>query len=263
MGPDDRNMLRIAFLHLAPAPCDVPGNRSLVVRGIQAAASRGAQWVITPELCVCGYTFADRIGTDWIKPQPDPWMAELCRLTADLGMTVFLGHPEREEQTGNLFNSVFVISDGKIIGRHRKINTLRKGSEAWSHPAERACPISVAPIGMVGIMICGDAFSPGIARHLKKQGARLLVSSAAWAPGFHGPDGEWERCSLDTGLPLIVCNRSGVDLTLDFTAAESVVAKDGRRLLTFSAPTSTAVIVDWDLAGETLAKTSCRKVAIR
>ena len=29
----------------------------------------------------------------------------------------------------------------------------------------------------------------------------MLISSAAWAPGFHGPNGEWERCTEDTGLP--------------------------------------------------------------
>ena len=46
-----------------------------------------------------------------------------------------------------------------------------------------------------------------------------------------GQNGEWERCTKDTGLPLFVCNRTGPDHTLDFTTAETVVAQNGRRLL--------------------------------
>lgn len=246
-------ILRIAFLHLAPVPGDVEGNRNLLIRAVTKAASLGAQWIITPELCVCGYSFADRIGTDWIGPQPDAWMTSFCQQVAELKVTVFLAHPERDKHSGTLFNSVFVIANGVVAGRHRKINALRTGSEAWSSPGTQATPISVQPVGKVGIMICGDAFSPKIAECLKRQGARMLVSSAAWAPGFHGPDGEWERCTQDTGLPLLVCNRSGVDRTLDFTEAQTVVVKNGQRLLSFGSPTSSVVIIDWDLIAANLA----------
>lgn len=80
----------------------------------------------------------------------------------------------------------------------------------------------------------------------------MLVSAAAWAPGFHGPDGEWERCTSDTGLPLFVCNRTGLDRPLDFTRGESVVAKDGRRLLSLSSERSTIFLIDWDSKTHTL-----------
>jgi N-carbamoylputrescine amidase len=255
-------ILHIAFLHLAPVPGDVEGNRNLLIHAVNKAASLGAQWIITPELCVCGYSFADHIGTDWIAPQPDSWMTTFCRQVAELQVTVFLAHPERDEHSGHLFNSVFVIVNGMIIGRHRKINALRVGSEAWSSPGVQATPIQVPPVGNVGIMICGDAFSPGIAIALKQQGAQMLVSSAAWAPGFHGPDGEWERCTQDTGLPLLVCNRSGADHTLDFTEAQTVVVKDGRRLISFSSPDSTIMIIEWDLAAANLATSTYQQCGV-
>ena len=85
------------------------------------------------------------------------------------------------------------------------------------------------------------------------QGAQLLVSSAAWAPGLHGPNGEWERCTRDTGLPLLVCNRTGPDKTLDFRQAESVVAKDGKRLLSLSSARSAIFAIEWDVKTQTLA----------
>ena len=90
----------------------------------------------------------------------------------------------------------------------------------------------------------------------------MLVSAAAWAPGFHGPSGEWERCTCDTGLPLFVCNRTGPDLTMDFTKAESVVAKDGERRLSMSAAGSTIFLIDWDLIRGDLASPSYQRIEL-
>jgi 5-aminopentanamidase len=248
------NLLRISFLHLAPIPGDLTYNRRQVETAVATAAGLGAEWIITPELCVCGYTFADQIGTDWILAQPDPWMRDFCRLAAQLNVTVFLSHPEREPGTAKLYNSVFVIgTNGAILGKHRKINTLSVGSESWSNPGEQVAPVPVSPLISVGVLICADAYSPGIARSLNSQGAQLLISCAAWAPGLYGPNGEWEQCTRDTGLPLLVCNRTGLDRILNFTDAESVVVKDGQRLLSFRAARSAIFVIDWDLSTENLA----------
>ena len=253
--------LRIALAHLAPIPADLTHNRRLVEIAVATAARAGAAWVVTPELIISGYTFADSIGTGWIVPQPDPWMTSVCRLAARLRMTVFLSHPEQDRRSKKLYNSVFVITpDGAIAGTHRKINTLRVGSEAWSSPGEHAIPVPVQPLGHVGILICADAFSETIAGSLKAQGAHLLVSSAAWGPGLHGPNGEWERCTKDTGLPLLVCNRTGPDRTLDFTAAESVVVKDGQRLLSLSSKHSTLFVLDWNLQTQDLATPQYQRI---
>jgi len=110
------------------------------------------------------------------------------------------------------------------------------------------------------MLICADAYTSEIAKSLQNQGAQLLVSSAAWAPGQHGPNGEWERCTSDTGLPLIVCNRKGPDRTLDFRQAKSVVVKDGRRLLSLSSSRSAVFAIEWDLEKQTLATMEYRTV---
>ena len=80
MPPMATPTLHIAFLHLAPVPGDLSGNRRLIETAVMQAAQAGANWILTPELAVCGYSFIDRIGTDWIVPQPDDWMAQMGRL---------------------------------------------------------------------------------------------------------------------------------------------------------------------------------------
>lgn len=255
--------LRIAFLHLAPVPGDLAGNRRMIETAVMRAAQAGADWALTPELAVCGYGFVDRIGTDWIVPQPDEWMGQMGRLVSRLHMTLFLSHPEQDQRTKQLHNSLFVITPtGTLGGAHRKINSLRVGSESWSTPGTEAIPVAAAPLDRVGLLICADAYSPGIADSLRRQGARLLVSAAAWAPGFHGPNGEWERCTRDTDLPLFVCNRTGPDLTMDFTKAESVVAKDGERRLSMSAARSTIFLIEWDLLRQDLAAPSYQRIEL-
>ena len=176
--------LRIAKLHLSPITADIPHNRDLAERGLALAAELGADWVITPELFITGYKFAEVIGTDWILPQPDDWMQGFCHRVAELGVTVFLSHPERDPSAGLMYNTVFVIGpDGNIIGRHRKVKALR-GPESWSSPGEEIAPIDI-PDGdgsgtAVGIVICADAYSNDVAGILKDRGgatvgvARLL-----------------------------------------------------------------------------------------
>ena len=239
--------IRVAFLHLAPITSDIAYNRGLVERGTRLAAEAGANWIITPELCIPGYMFMKQIGTDWILPQPDLWMQGYCSLVKQLGVTVFLSHPEREAETDNLYNSAFVIdSEGQILGKHSKIKALR-GAEGWSTAGSVIEPITCDGVA-VGILVCADAYKNEVAKALKEKGTQLYVSPVSWGPGQCAPDGEWEQRSLDNGVPIMVCNRSGTeDEELDYRKAESVVAKDGKRLLEATSEESVILAFDWDL----------------
>ncbi len=239
--------LRVSLLHLAPLVGQVAHNRALVEQATRIAAGQGADWVVTPELCIPGYLFMGEIGSDWILPQPDAWTRGYCRLIKQLGLTAFLSHPEREPATNRLFNTVFVINPaGQIIGRHRKVRTLR-GAEGWSTGGGEVETVRCDGVS-VGILICADAYRNDVAGQLKEQGAELYVSPVSWGPGDCAPEGEWEQRTLDNGLPIMVCNRSGVEREgLDYRKAESVVAKDGRRLLEATAERSAALTFDWDL----------------
>ena len=245
------NRIRVALLHLAPVTSQVAQNRALVERATKMAAEAGANWVVTPELCIPGYMFMKQIGTDWILPQPDAWMTDYCQQVRRLGLTVFLSHPERDPQTDKLYNTAFVINPaGEIAGKHSKIKALR-GAEGWSTAGTVIEPVECGGV-KVGIMVCADAYKNEVAQALKDKGAQLYVSPVSWGPGQCAPDGEWEQRSLDNGLPIIVCNRSGQeDEELDYRKAESVVAKDGRRLLEATSDRSVILSFDWDLEGMT------------
>jgi hypothetical protein len=116
-------------------------------------------------------------------------MTVFCRRVADLGVTVFLSHPERDARTAMLHNSVFVIApDGSILGTHRKINTLPVGSEAWSTPGDEVAPIAVPPVGRVGVLVGADAYSPWIAKRLEAPGRAAADLLRRLGAGSVGPE---------------------------------------------------------------------------
>jgi N-carbamoylputrescine amidase len=232
---------------VAPVVCEVDHNRKLLESALGVAAEQGADWVVTPELCIPGYLFQKVIGTDWILPQPDHWMRSFCQSVKKYRVTAFLSHPERDPESGQIYNTVFVIDPrGEIIGKHRKIKAL-PGSEGWSTPGWEIEPIDCDGV-RVGVLVCADAYKNDVAQVLKDRGARLLVSPSSWSPGGCGPDGEWEQRTIDTGLPIMVCNRSGYEQEdLDFRNADSVVAQNGQRLLSAQSDGSVVLSFDWDL----------------
>ena len=234
--------LRIALLHLLPIAGDIRKNQKLIEKAVTLAAANNVDWIITPELAVSGLQFSNRIGTNWIQQQPDEWMTHFCSVVKTINTTVFLGCPERSEN-GDLYNSVFVINrNGEIIAKQRKISVI----DNWSKSGDSIEPIDVGNV-KIGVLICADAYTKNIADTFFEKGAELLIAPSSWGPGLHGPNGEWEQRSVDTGLCLFVCNRTGEDETVPFWEAESKVIKDGKSLLLHKSKQSAILTFDWDL----------------
>ena len=232
----------LALLHLAPRPGEVARNKRMVEGAVRRASAMGAKLIVCPELVVSGYGFRDIIGTDWIardQPALFAWAGDLARATS---VFLLLGTPEAD---GRLFNSQILFApDGVRIGHHRKIMVLKVGSESWSTAGDRSTVMTIDGIGRVGLFVCADMYSKRLVDETAAQGADLLVSSAAWAPGLHGPNGEWERASLETGRPVLVCNRTGGDV-LDFKEARSLAAVGGTIASSHASPDSAIVLLDW------------------
>jgi predicted amidohydrolase len=238
--------ITLALLHLAPWPGEVGQNKRMIESAVQRAATMGAKFIVTPELVVSGYGFRDRIGIDWIARDQAALLDWAGTLARQATAYILLGTPEAAPAGRELFNSMILFGpDGARLGHHRKINVLKVGSESWSVPGDRATVMTIPGIGRMGLFVCADMYSKRLVDETAAEGVDLLISSAAWAPGLHGPDGEWERASLETGRPVLVCNRTGVDV-LDFKAAQSVVAVGGGVSYSHSSPESAIIVVDWN-----------------
>lgn len=209
---------------------------------MRRASAMGARFVVSPELALSGYGFRDVVGSEWIARDQASLLVWAGTLARQASVFLLLGTPEAD---GSLFNSLILFDpDGTRVGHHRKIMVLKAGSESWSTAGDHATVLTIDGIGRVGLFVCADMYSRRLVDETVGQDPDLLVSSAAWAPGHHGPNGEWERASLETGRPVLVCNRTGLD-SMDFIGARSVAAVDGRIASSHSSPESAIVLVDW------------------
>jgi predicted amidohydrolase len=166
----------------APSRLTLPASRTESA----TAASRGANCVLTPELCISEYQFADTIGFDCIDVHPDRSTPRVCEQAALHRIAIVLGHVERDRSC-RIYNFAFVIGpEGSIVGCHRKVNTP---AEPWACRATRAAPILFTGLGL-GMPICSDACLKKKSPDLGASGAQMLIAPRSWEPGLHGPEDE-------------------------------------------------------------------------
>ena len=238
--------LRVAFLHIAPRYNDVAYNVLLLERLFRRAVALRADLVLTPELAVSGYEFAQAIGTDWIKTDVPAILKRFGRLAAELRTALVLGSPVFDTQTGKFHNAaIFMDENGQVIGAHHKILVLPGNLENWASPGTEANPLLWRG-HKIGLMVCADAYSERLAAELSQQGAQVFFSLAAWAPGEHAPNGEWEQRSQETGLPMLVCNRTGQGATLNFEGSFSAVIFGGHRMVEYAEIQPALLTIDFD-----------------
>ncbi|ATW27585.1 carbon-nitrogen hydrolase family protein [Candidatus Formimonas warabiya] len=248
--------MKAALLHLNLSGGPEEANIQVLERAIGLAAEQGADWVITPETAVQGYFFARKGYANQIPVQPAPALEGIRRLVVRHRLTLFLGCAEQDEATGKYYNSCLVIGpEGRMLGSHRKIRSHGGDTEAWAAKGESLAPVPCAEM-TAGILICADSWFVDHARMLKDRGADVIIVPAAWAPGEHGPEDCWERCSRVSGLPVWVCNQTGNQEMLDFSAAQSVVVADGATRLTYSGLEQGVLLFDWDTGSRSLVSTA-------
>lgn len=127
--------VQIAMLHLVPRLGGLEHSRRMVERAVGVASDLGADWGITPELCLSGCQFERRMGVDWIVARPDAWMVRVYQLVGRLRLTVFISHADRDPLTDILHNSVFVGGpDGGLLGTHRKMPRRGPAPDTGSRP---------------------------------------------------------------------------------------------------------------------------------
>jgi len=209
------------------------------------AAEQGADWIIAPETALQGYFWAVDSSIDELDEQSPDFLKAFQQVCKDKGVTLFLGTAELEPCTWHRYNSSIVIgSDGEFIGSHRKLRGHGR-AEAWAMRSEVLKPVPTSPL-VIGVLICSDSWHPQFAQAMKDQGADVLLVPAAWPPGECGPGDCWEQRSLETGLPVWVCNQTGKHPRLDFGKATSVVVQGGETLLSYHGEQETILLFQWD-----------------
>ena len=236
---------KVCLLH-ADLRYDDPAENLKILQGMCAhALSFSPDLIVMPELALSGYEFAKEIGLDWIPQgvaEAFEWFSGFARQN---NVALLVGSPTYDAEKEQYGNTATLIDEhGQVQGWHHKISVL-PGSEGWAEKGTTADPIPWNG-RKLGTLICADMYTDTIVNHLADQGAEVIFSPANWSPGEHAPNGEWEARSKETGLTVVVCNRTGKEDQMDFRGSTSTVVVDGKRLLEYDQPEAAVLFVELD-----------------
>lgn len=220
------NNLHLACIHAAVCHGEPAYNREILQQELHLAGKAGAQVVVAPELALSGYAFGSR---EEILPLTEtatgPTFQALAPLCREHGLFCCFGFAEQDQASGLLFNSAAVIDpEGRLVLCYRKINAECR----WATPGNPyADNTFVTPWGRVGVLICSDSYHALMPRISALRGADLLLIPANW-PLLNPHSGIdpleiWQARALENGCHVAVCNRSGMDKTMDCRNAVSAL----------------------------------------
>jgi len=222
--------LAIALAQLNAHLGNIAGNIDRLAKARAEAAKKGAAVIVTPEMYLSGYPCDDLVLRDDFMRDIANGIDQLAALTNDAGPAMILGAPYAEN--GHIFNSVFVLDDGKILARRDKVNLPNYGVfDDKRNFTAGALPGPVMLRGVkFGLPICEDIWEPDVAECLQESGADLLV--ALNASPFDNRKSERRMSTavartVETGLPLIYVNMVGGQDELVYDGGSFALNADG------------------------------------
>ena len=240
------NKLRIALLHIAPKGGEISSNRSQIRSALAIAAGYEADLAIGPELAESGYTFLNTIDAHSIPAFPNEFICDLRQVARTYDMNLIIGFPERDLKAQRLYNAlVYIDSDGYIQGRHRKIHVNTERDITWEACGSYGLVKEIQGI-VAGFLIGEDLYYKDVAYQSKKMGAKILLAGTAWPEVEWDVTKEWQERSRETGLPLIVCNRTGIDGGIDFSQSTSMIIMPYQKPYQFRSVCPSVLIIDVD-----------------
>jgi NAD+ synthase (glutamine-hydrolysing) len=156
--------VKLALAQINPVVGDIRHNAAVTRHFIERARDAGADLVVLPELCLCGYPPKDLLLREGFIDACER-EGDALGASASAGLTVVLGLPMKEDRPGRTgtTNSLVAWRDGHRIARYDKrlLPTYDVFDEdRYFEPGGKACVIDV-PVRSgvtvrVGLAICED-----------------------------------------------------------------------------------------------------------
>jgi NAD+ synthase (glutamine-hydrolysing) len=218
--------MRIALAQINPTSGDLAANTAKILDAVAAAAARGADLVVTPEMCLPGYCIGDLIENSAFVEANETAMRRIAG--AARGITVVVGFIDHDRSARNeqgelkKYNAAAVVRDGRVLQRARKSllpNYRYFDDKRFFSPAETRDAVAIETHGgstRVGVSICEDLWDEFYAvkplPELAAKGATVLLNINA-SPYYPGKRQTREQLIRDhisaLHLPVVYVNTVG------------------------------------------------------
>jgi NAD+ synthetase len=255
--------LKIGLLQLNSAIGDFTANRRKLLAGYETACARGAEFVLAPELFLCGYPPRDLLlRTDFVETN----LAVLTETARSIGnIPLCVGYvAQNSDRPGRaLHNSAAVLQNGKIVwGTHKCLLPTYDvfDEDRYFEPAKNITPFAFNG-RKLGITICEDIWNDqdfwperlyrrDPVKELIAQGVEAIIniSASPWHGGKERVRLEMlRRVARDEGVPLAYVNLVGANDELIFDGHSVVLNKRGEPLALGKGFAEDLLVVDWEI----------------
>jgi NAD+ synthase len=223
--------ISIAIAQLNPHLGNVRANLDRLIEARAKAAANGAAILVTPEMYLAGYPCDDLVLRSDFMDDIAVAIKELAALTADGGPAIIVGAPHA---AGDLiYNSVFVLDDGRVLGRRDKVNLPNYGVfDDKRNFTAGPMPGPVLVRGLkLGLPICEDIWMPDVVECLGESGAEMIV--ALNASPFEAGKADRRLAhvvsrAVESGLPVIYVNMVGGQDELVYDGGSFAIGSGGK-----------------------------------
>ena len=254
--------MRIALGQINTTVGDISGNVSLIARFAHAAAQRGAELAVFPELSITGYPPRDLVERRGFVESAEESVQQLAQATAGLPLAIVAGYVGRShESTGKqATNSAVILQAGRVMLRQTKLllPTYDVFDEGRNFVPGRHQSIWALGTENLALTICEDSWNDKLfwthrlysrdpVDELMQQGASLLISVNA-SP-YHLGKRELRREMFRAmvrrhRVPAIVVNQVGGNDQVVFDGSSFAMDADGNVIASAASFREDLVIVD-------------------
>lgn len=223
----------VAACQFDPKRGDITGNLHHASQLAFEAAAKGARIIVLPELCISGHAFKSVAEAASAAQTRDGYQTqEFLPIAHQHNCHIVFGYVEIDE--GLLYNSALVVGPNGVVANSRKHNLYGRDF-LWATPGETLHPIVPTSEGRLGILICRDAMNQYRTTHPFFRGGQPFyrkgsVDIVALPTNWHKPSGyppvEWMELAEGSGANVVVANRIGRDVEMEFTGGSCIISRD-------------------------------------
>lgn len=205
-------------------------NLNRILGLIESSAKRGADFILLPEMALTGYDdqsekkFDEKMQFKAAETIPGAATNQIAEVTKKYQVYAFVGMPEKDVETGLVYNSMAIFGPEGLLGNYRKMHL--PGSEPNWASRGNTPKIIQTPWGPVGCAICYDTWAfPELMRFYAAEGCRLYINITATskARGKYLANANIEAGVIRDCIFVASANLGGKDLYNDFWGGSSVV----------------------------------------
>lgn len=243
--------MRLALAQYAIGP-DPAINLLEVLRYMEQAASRRADLIVFPELCLSPFfpQFAGSDASKYAMRIQDECIRQIQRKCRELRIAaspnVYL-----EEGQSRFDASLMIDTDGEIRGVSKMVHIVQAPGfyeQDYYTPSDTGFKTYDMDFAKVGVVVCFDRHYPESTRTCTLRGAELVIIPTA--NRMDEPldlfEAEVRAAAMQNGIFIAMCNRVGREEEAVFCGESIVVDPDGN-VVSKAEQTAEIVTVDLDL----------------